>query len=63
MIMFGSPENVISPLAFRQRLKGLGYIEAKSILLKMRHVRGREGPLPELRSELVRLREFSMLSR
>src|SRR5262249_28945708 len=56
MIMFGSPENATALGPFRQRLKELGYIEGQSVLLEMRYASGREEALPELVSELVRLR-------
>ena len=56
MIIFGSPESAIAPRPFRQRLKELGYIEGQSILLEMRYASGREEALPELISDLVRLR-------
>ena len=56
MIMFGSPENAIAPAPFRQRLLELGYVEGQTAVLEMRYARGREEVLPELVSELVRLR-------
>src|SRR5215467_90417 len=56
MIMFGSPESATAPAPFRQRLRELGYIEGQSILLEMRYASGREEALPELVSELMRLR-------
>jgi putative ABC transport system substrate-binding protein len=56
MIMFGSPENAIAPAPFRQRLLELGYIEGQTAVLEMRYAHGREEALPDLLSELVRLR-------
>jgi putative tryptophan/tyrosine transport system substrate-binding protein len=56
MIMFGSPENAVAPAPFRQRLLELGYVEGQTAVLEMRYARGREEALPELLSELVRLR-------
>jgi putative ABC transport system substrate-binding protein len=56
MIMFGSRENAIAPAPFRERLLELGYVEGRTVVLEMRYASGREEALPELLSELLRLR-------
>ncbi len=42
-------------LAFRQRLRELGYVEGQSIVIEQRHAAQRSERLPELAAELVRL--------
>jgi putative ABC transport system substrate-binding protein len=42
--------------AFRQGLRELGYIEAQNLLMEWRFAKGRSDLVPELASELVRLR-------
>ena len=41
---------------FREALRDLGYIEGKTIQIKMRSAEGHEARLPELAAELVRSR-------
>jgi putative ABC transport system substrate-binding protein len=42
--------------AFLQRLRGLGYIEGKNILIEYRYAEGKLERLPDLAAELVRLK-------
>jgi putative ABC transport system substrate-binding protein len=42
--------------AFRQRLRDLGYVEGRNVAIEQRHAAGRADRLPELASELVRLK-------
>jgi putative ABC transport system substrate-binding protein len=42
--------------AFRQRLRQLGYVEGKNILIEYRFAEGKRGRLPDLVAELVRLK-------
>jgi putative ABC transport system substrate-binding protein len=42
--------------AFRQRLRELGYIEVKNILVEYRYTEGRTGSIPSFVSELVQLK-------
>jgi ABC-type uncharacterized transport system substrate-binding protein len=42
--------------AFRQRLRELGYIEGKNILVEYRYTEGRTGSIPSFVSELVQLK-------
>jgi putative tryptophan/tyrosine transport system substrate-binding protein len=42
--------------AFRQRLRELGYVEGKNIVIEYRYVEGKRERLPDLVAELVRLK-------
>ena len=42
--------------AFRQGLRELGYVEGQNVVIEQRHAAGRSERLPELASELVRLK-------
>ena len=42
--------------AFRQRLRELGYVEGKNIVIEYRYAEGKSGRLPDLVAELVRLK-------
>jgi putative ABC transport system substrate-binding protein len=41
--------------AFRQGLRGLGYVEGQNVLMEYRYARGQDALLPDLAAELVRL--------
>jgi putative ABC transport system substrate-binding protein len=42
--------------AFRQRLRELGYVEGKNIVIEYRYTEGKQERLPDLAAELVRLK-------
>jgi putative ABC transport system substrate-binding protein len=42
--------------AFRQRLRDLGWVEGKNVIIEYRYSEGKSGRLPELAAELVRLK-------
>src|SRR6266540_6502400 len=42
--------------AFRQRLRQLGYVEEKMIVIEYRYAEGKRERLPDLAAELVRLK-------
>jgi len=48
---------------FRQRLRGLGYVEGKNINIEYRYAEGKADRLPELFEELVRLKVDILLVR
>src|SRR5262249_44413898 len=42
--------------AFRDGLRGLGYVEGRDVILEIRYAEGMPGKLPDLATELVRLK-------
>ena len=57
-ILFTPPASVFSPRveALRQRLRELGYVEGKNIVIDSRSAEGKRERLPDLAAELVRLK-------
>ena len=57
-ILAGASASNVSPRveAFRQRLRELGYVEEKNIIIEYRYAEGRRERLPNLAVELVRLK-------
>jgi putative ABC transport system substrate-binding protein len=55
VLLGGSPGDSRLPEAFRQGLRGLGYVEGRNISIEFRFAEGRLERFPELASELVRL--------
>src|SRR5262245_59813540 len=57
-ILAGASASNVSPRveAFRQRLRELGYVEAKNIVIEYRYAEGKRERLPNLAAELVRLK-------
>ena len=57
-ILAGASASNISPRveAFRQRLRELGYVEEKNIVIEYRYAEGNRERLPDLAAELVRLK-------
>ena len=57
MLVFGTRENAARAVAlFRQRLRELGYLEGKTVLIEERYAGGNAQRLPELARELVQSR-------
>jgi putative ABC transport system substrate-binding protein len=50
-------------LAFRRRLRDLGYIEGKNILVEDRYAEGKADRIPSLVAELVQLKVDILVSR
>ena len=48
--------NAANPEAFRQRLRGLGYVERQDYAIEYRSADGRPDRFPDLAAELVRLK-------
>jgi ABC-type uncharacterized transport system substrate-binding protein len=57
-ILAGASASNVSPRveAFRQRLRELGYVEEKNIVIEYRYAEGKRERLPDLAAELVRLK-------
>jgi ABC-type uncharacterized transport system substrate-binding protein len=49
------PPNAEPSLAFRERLRTLGYVEGQNLVIEWRYTQGRDDRLPGLAAELVRL--------
>ena len=57
LVTAGDPGNLDSPdKAFRERLRDLGYIEGKNILIEYRYLEGKRDRIPSLVAELVELK-------
>jgi ABC-type uncharacterized transport system substrate-binding protein len=57
LVTAGDPGNPDSPdKAFRERLRDLGYIEGKNILIEYRYLEGKRDRIPSLVAELVELK-------
>jgi len=57
MLIFGTRENAAKTIAlFRQRLREIGYVEGKTILIEERYAEGNAQRLPELARELAQSR-------
>src|SRR4029453_18157872 len=59
----GSPASVTDPEALRQGLQELGYVEGKNIQIEWRFAEGKVERLPNLASELVRLKGEVIVAR
>jgi putative ABC transport system substrate-binding protein len=55
VLYLGAPHSNHNFVVFVQRLRELGYIEGKNILIEYRYAEGKEDRLPELATEPIRM--------